>query len=51
MRLRDLHTLGYVHNDLKLENIVAGKNDPNNIYLIDFGLASPYLARDRLGVN
>jgi serine/threonine protein kinase len=35
--------MGYVHNDLKLENIVVGKDDPNLIYLIDFGLSSSYL--------
>ena len=40
--LRTLHEMGFVHSDLKLENILIGKHDPNNIYLIDFGLARPY---------
>jgi serine/threonine protein kinase len=38
-----LHSLGFVHNDLKLENIVVGdKNNMGlrNIRLIDFGYAS-----------
>lgn len=38
-RLRDLHSLGYVHNDIKLENILIGYKDPGKIYLIDFGLS------------
>ena len=41
-RIRFLHELGYVHNDIKLENILVGKKDPENIYLIDFGLAIKY---------
>lgn len=32
--------MGFVHNDLKPENLVAGLDDPNRVYLIDFGLAS-----------
>ena len=41
-----MHEIGYVHNDLKLENILIGKKDPNTIYLIDFGLACKYLNED-----
>lgn len=33
------HKTGFVHNDLKPENIVIGNKDPEKIYLIDFGLA------------
>ena len=32
--------MNFVHNDLKLENLVVGRDNPNEIYLIDFGLAS-----------
>eukprot|EP00347_Sterkiella_histriomuscorum_P003421 403364357 len=45
MRLESLHKLGYVHCDLKPDNILIG-TDPavdHNIYLIDFGLAHYYL--------
>ena len=42
-RLRALHAVGFVHNDLKLENLVIGRADPNEIYLIDFGLTRRYL--------
>jgi len=38
-RLKLLHELGFVHNDIKLENVVVGFDDPNRLYLIDFGLA------------
>lgn len=41
-RLRTLHEIGYVHNDLKLDNIVIGNKDPHNIYLIDFGVSSMF---------
>lgn len=35
-----------MHNDLKLENILAGLHDPDIIYLIDFGLTCSYLEAD-----
>ena len=35
--------MGFVHNDIKLENIVVGFEDPNRLYLIDFGLTQKYL--------
>ena len=38
-----MHSLGYVHNDLKLDNILLGHKDPDQIYLIDFGLACRFL--------
>ena len=39
-RLRVMHDLGYVHNDIKLDNILVGFKDPSLLYLIDFGLSS-----------
>lgn len=45
-RLRKLHELGFVHNDIKLENILVGHKESNLIHLIDFGLASPYQNTD-----
>lgn len=41
-----IHDLGLVYNDLKLDNILVGdKNDENlhQIRMIDFGLTTPYL--------
>ena len=42
-RVEQLHDLGYVHGDIKLQNIVFGKKDPKKIYLLDFGLCSKYI--------
>lgn len=44
-----MHKLNFVHNDIKLENILVGHSDSNMLYLIDFGLASSYL--DERGVH
>ena len=38
-----LHNIGYVHNDLKLDNILIGYKDPSKVFLIDFGLSCKYL--------
>lgn len=38
-----MHELNFVHNDVKLENILVGHDDMDILYLIDFGLASHYL--------
>ena len=37
--------MGFVHNDIKLANIVVGHNDSDRLYLIDFGLASRYQSK------
>ena len=38
--------IGYIHNDLKLDNILIGNDDPSTIYLIDFGTSTKYLDTD-----
>lgn len=46
-RLEDLHNCGFIHRDIKPQNIVLGDQDNedtiNKVYLIDFGLSSSYL--------
>ena len=42
-RLELLHSLNYVHNDLKFENVVIGFNNPEKMYLIDFGLSVKFV--------
>ncbi|OHS94747.1 Casein kinase I isoform delta-A [Tritrichomonas foetus] len=44
IRLQYLHTKGYVHCDIKPENIVVGKLlKANQFFLIDMGLATRYI--------
>ena len=39
-RIKDFHSIGYVHSDIKPGNIVFGRGRKRNIlYLIDYGLA------------
>jgi serine/threonine protein kinase len=47
--IRKLHSLGVVHNDLKLQNILVGDSNGKNLSrltLIDFGLCSNFIAQD-----
>jgi serine/threonine protein kinase len=41
--LEKLHSVNFVHNDLKMENIVIGKNNPHKLYLIDFGMSQTFV--------
>ena len=38
--------MNFVHNDIKLENILVGHKHSNLLYLIDFGLASNFLTEE-----
>jgi protein-serine/threonine kinase len=38
--VKNLHFIGYVHRDIKLDNIMV--DSENHIHLIDFGLAEKY---------
>lgn len=41
--IKKLHSIGFVHNDIKTDNILIGSRDPSRIVLIDYGLCTPYL--------
>ena len=41
-RLKYIHNKNIIHRDIKTHNFLIGRNDPNIIYLIDFGFARKY---------
>ena len=41
-RLEYIHNKNIIHRDMKPKNFVVGRNDPDTIYLIDFGFAKQY---------
>jgi serine/threonine protein kinase len=49
--LKELHGMGYVHRDLKPDNIVLNINRPINVVLIDFDRALPVTNKSHSGIR
>ena len=49
--LQDLHSLGLIHRDVKLDNILFGLNDDKTPHLIDFGCAQPFFSSTPLPLD
>ena len=55
-RLKDLHNFGYLHLDLKPDNILLGSSnrtrvDSSNIVLIDYGISKRYLTDEGVHIK
>jgi serine/threonine protein kinase len=44
--LQLVHQRGFLHRDIKPQNILLGRHNEDRIYLIDFGLSKKYLQAD-----
>lgn len=41
--MSEIHKNGILHRDIKPENIMTGKDNLDDIYIVDFGLAKRYI--------
>ena len=50
-RIENLHSLGYVHGDLKPSNLMFYPNQSQRLCLIDFGLSTRYVTKDNIHIS
>ena len=49
--LEYIHSKGYTHNDVKAANLLSHPDNPNLLYLVDFGLAVKYMKVPLISYN
>lgn len=44
-----IHYQGYIHNDIKAQNILTGygKKEENDVFVVDFGLVTKYMKNEK----
>lgn len=50
-RIEYIHSLGFLHRDIKPDNFLIGKEKQSNVvFMIDFGLAKKYQTREGIHI-
>lgn len=41
--IEKIHSIGYIHSDIKPDNFMVGLKDPGRVYILDFGLSRRFV--------